>query len=254
MRILAISQNTLREALRSRVLYLCLLFAIGLIGISPLLADVSAGEEKKVLIDFGLASISFFSVLLAILIGTNLVYQEVEKKTIYTILSKPVERYEFLLGKFLGLAFTILFIQGGMFLIFLLFLYFHQVPLHLGIFQAIFLEYMAALVMTAIATFFSSFTTPILTAFFTTAMYIVGTTIYTTQLREQLAVISPKWQKFYAILNTILPNFHYWNMKVAAAHGISASLKEFGASVLYALLYITIFLLLSIFIFQRRNL
>ena len=104
--MLAIAKNTFREAIRDRILYGFLFFAVLLILFSVVLGQLSFNQQIRCTLDVGLAGISFFSVLIAIFLGITLLHKEIEKRTIYTVLSKPVSRATYLLGKFLGLAAT----------------------------------------------------------------------------------------------------------------------------------------------------
>ena len=103
-----IAFNTFREAIRDRILYLLLAFALFLIGFSQVLSLLTVGSEEKIVKDLGLASISVFGVLTAIFIGVSLVSKEIDRRTIFTVVSKPIHRYQFILGKYFGLAFTLL--------------------------------------------------------------------------------------------------------------------------------------------------
>ncbi|RME86175.1 MAG: hypothetical protein D6785_03630 [Planctomycetota bacterium] len=230
-----------------------LLFAIVYLGGSPVIGAISAGEEVKIIQDMGLGALSFLGVIVAILVGTTLVYQEVEKRTLYTILSKPVHRYQFILGKFLGLCLVLTVITFFMSLIFFGFLWYQKIPIHLGHFQAILLQLFALFLLTAIATFFSSITTPILTAFFTISFYIAGTTIYSVVMKNRLRHLSETWIPLYKALNAVIPNFYFFNMNVRAAHGMSMPWTEFGFSLLYGSLYIIILIIFSILLFDRRD-
>ncbi|MBU1186793.1 MAG: ABC transporter permease subunit, partial [Acidobacteria bacterium] len=125
MIIQAIALNTIKEAIRDRILYLLLFFAAVCIICSRLLAIMTVGDRVKIIMDVGLASLSFFGALMAILLGTGLVYKEIDKKTIFTLLSKPIPRYQFLLGKYFGLVITLLVMLILMSLIFLLLVFLH---------------------------------------------------------------------------------------------------------------------------------
>ena len=107
MKIWAIATNTYREAIRDKILYLLLVFGALSIASSKLLGFISIGDDLKIIVDISLASISLFGALIAIFVGTSLVYKEVDKRTIYTIISRPIDRYEFILGKYLGLVMLI---------------------------------------------------------------------------------------------------------------------------------------------------
>ena len=105
-RIYAIALNTFREAVRDRVLYGVVGFATAVLAFTLALAELSLDQQMRVVTDLGLASISLFSVLVAIFLGSSLLYKEIERKTLYVILPKPIRRYEFLLGKYFGIVLT----------------------------------------------------------------------------------------------------------------------------------------------------
>src|SRR6266704_6722074 len=106
--ILAIARNAFREAVRDRVLYNLVVFVLLLIGGAIFLGELSAGQEAKIIVDLGLSAILLFGVFIAIFVGVGLVSKEIERRTLYAILSKPIGRGEFLLGKYLGLCLTLL--------------------------------------------------------------------------------------------------------------------------------------------------
>src|SRR5947208_16133152 len=106
-RVAAIARNAFREAVRDRVLYNLVVFALLLIGGAIFLGELSAGQEAKIIVDLGLSAILLFGVFISVFIGVGLVYKEIERRTLYAILSKPISRAEFLLGKYLGLCATL---------------------------------------------------------------------------------------------------------------------------------------------------
>jgi len=115
-RVLAVAVNTFREAVRDRVLYGVLGIATFVLLFTLVLAEVSLDQRQRIVLDVGLASISFFSVVVSIFLGSSLLYKEIERKTLYVILPKPIQRYEFLLGKYLGIlltAFVFIALQGA---------------------------------------------------------------------------------------------------------------------------------------------
>src|SRR5574337_15511 len=130
MKVLSIAFNTFRENLRDKLLYNLLIFALLMIGSSLILMRLTLGEFHRLILDIGLGSINFFGVLIAIFVGIGLVSKEIEKKTIYTIVSKPVARYQFLLGKYLGLSLTLLINTAIMAAGLLAVLYFQDVHVH----------------------------------------------------------------------------------------------------------------------------
>ena len=115
-RIIAVAVNTFREAVRDRVLYGLVGIATAVLVFTLVLAELSLDQQRRIVLDVGLASISLFSVLVAIFLGSSLLYKEIERKTLYVILPKPIRRFEFLLGKYFGIALTALVfvaIQGA---------------------------------------------------------------------------------------------------------------------------------------------
>lgn len=169
-RILAIARNTYRETVRDKILYNLILFALILIFSSIMLGQLTLGNEDKVMLDLGLSSISVFGMLIAIFIGIGLVYKELEKRTAYALLAKPVRRYELILGKYLGLLFTILVNLAIMTVgLELAMLYIGRIGLggHLRVLPAVFVIFLSLALTTALALFFSTFSSPALSALFT---------------------------------------------------------------------------------------
>ncbi len=252
MKVVTIALNTFRESIRDKVLYGLVLFSIIFIGASQILKPLTIGEEIKITKDIGLASISFFGLLIAVFIGTRLLYEEIEKKTIYTIISKPVKRWQFILGKYIGLlwviatvvvimtlwVFIVLFVTTGTF----------DITLLLGIFY-IFLQLM---VVTAIALFFSTFTTPIMSGLITFMLYFTG-----HLTRDILVVAELSKSKIVTVISHIiyfiLPNLSNFNIKGEIVHNVPIARSFLFFSLSYGLIYIIFLLLLSIIIFQRRD-
>jgi len=174
---LAIARNTYRETVRDKILYNLILFALILIFSSIMLGQLTLGNEDKVMLDLGLSSISVFGMLIAIFIGIGLVYKELEKRTAYALLAKPVHRHELILGKYLGLLFTILVNLAIMTVgLELAMLYIGRIGLggHLRVLPAVFVIFLSLALTTALALFFSTFSSPALSALFTFFLWIIG--------------------------------------------------------------------------------
>ena len=169
-----IALNAFRESLRDKILYNLVLFAGLLIGLSVLLADLSITEHHKVITDMGLAAINLIGVIIAIFVGISLVNKEIERRTIYTIMARPISRTFFILGKYLGLALTLFVNMAIMMAVFLATLWLYHVPIERSLFQAVELIFVEILVVTAIALFFSTFTSTTLSAIFTLGLYVIG--------------------------------------------------------------------------------
>jgi ABC-type transport system involved in multi-copper enzyme maturation permease subunit len=253
MIISSIAENTFRETIRDRVLYSILFFALGMIVLSFVVSRWSIGQEVKILKDFGLSVMSIFGLLISIFIGIGLVYKEIEKKTIYVIISKPIHRYQFILGKYFGLILTLLvnIIIMSIFLYFILYVFEREFDLLL--LKGIFMIYFEMVFVLAFAILFSSFTTPILSAFLTMFIYIGG------HFSADIKLLGPGienkfFEIFLNILHYVLPNLEYFNIKTSIVHHLPVSTVSLIFSVLYGFLYISIILLLSVFIFQKRDL
>jgi len=247
-----IAVNTFKESARSKVFYLLIFFGILFALSSKLISFLTLGDAMKVLKDTGLAAINFFCVLIAIFTGINLVYKEIEKKTIYNILSKPVTRDEFIIGKFLGLGLTMLTALGAMAGIFFLFVALSGGGLDLGIALYFLMLLLELLVIVAISLLFSSFTTPILSFIFTVSLYLIGHVMWTfNEFKSYLKI--PAWKAFTQVIYYLLPNLDKFNIKNEVVLGTALDPWTLLFSVLYALAYILALLALAMLIFRKRE-
>jgi ABC-type transport system involved in multi-copper enzyme maturation permease subunit len=252
-RIWPIATNTLREALRNRLLYTLLFFAVALIGFSILIASLSYVEGERIIQDLGLASIRLFSVGIAIFVGIGLIHGEVERRTIYTILAKPVRRSEFLLGKFLGLLLAVWLQLGLMSLAFAGVSLLVGAGLDLGYVAALGLVGVELMVVVAVATLFSSFTAPMLAALFSLGIYALG------HLSRNLYFLGQESdaegvREVATFIYRVLPDLETFNLSIQAVHGLAISGAEVGWAILYGAAYSAALLVLATFIFERRDL
>ncbi len=251
-RIVVIALNTFKENLRDKILYNLVIFGLMLIGSSVLLGSLTIGEQSKVMKDLGLASINAFGVLIAIFVGIGLVSKEIEKRTIYTIIAKPIPRYEFLLGRYSGLALTLFVNTAIMTVGFVLVLLLASVSLDMGLTKAIGLIFLELLLIVAVAVMFSTFTTPTLSATFTLAIYVIG------HLTGDLKALGDKLENplvsgVLSLLYYALPNLAYFNVKSEAVHGIPISWNYILMAVSYGAFYAAIVMVAACLIFQRRD-
>ena len=252
VRIVTLAANTMREAIRSRVLYTLLFFAVVLIGTSVLLATLTYVEGQRILQSVGFAAIRLFGAAIAIFVGIGLIHREVERRTIYTILSKPISRAEFLVGKYLGLVATIwlqLAIMGAAFAAVSLLT---GAPLHAQIGIALGLAAVELALIVALATLFSSFTTPMLAALFTTGLYAIGH--LSRDLRDfggrsESEVVRLASQGLYRIL----PDLESFNFTTQALHALPIPSSEILLAVVYGFGYSALLLLLGVVVFERRD-
>jgi ABC-type transport system involved in multi-copper enzyme maturation permease subunit len=244
--------NTFKESARNKMFYLLVFFGIIFALSSKLISFLTLGDAMKVLKDTGLAAINFFCVLIAIFTGINLVYKEIEKKTIFNILSKPVSRDQFIIGKFFGLALTMLAALLTMSAIFFLLVFLAGGGFDLKILLYFFMLYLELLIIVAISLLFSSFSTPILSFIFTVSLYLIGQIMWTFNEFKTL-LQSKLWIKFAQGLYYILPNLDKFNIKDNVVLGLPLQAGTILFTVLYALVYITALLTVTIIIFRKRE-
>ncbi|MEE9217921.1 MAG: ABC transporter permease subunit [Acidobacteriota bacterium] len=248
---LAIAANTFREAIRDRVLYLLLGFALLMIGSSIFLSLLTVGSREKIIIDLGLSAISLFGVLSAIFLGVGLVFKEIDKRTIYTIVTKPVGRAQFILGKYLGLVLTLSVNLVVMTLGFYALLLYEGAA-HARLLPAIGLTLLELLVVTALALLFSSFSTPILSALFTLGAYLAGQLSWSLRLlqdRLDPGIGRAVCEFFY----WVLPNLWRFNIRAEVTHAVPVPLAEVGLTAVYGLAYAALLVFIACLSFERRD-
>jgi ABC-type transport system involved in multi-copper enzyme maturation permease subunit len=254
-RLSAITLNTYREAVRDRVLYNLILFVLLLVASAPLFGAISLDIERLILVNVGLSSISFFGVVIAIFIGIGLVSKEIEKKTLYTILPRPVRRWEFILGKYCGLLLTLVVNATLMtvgFYVALLIIQRGLTPSDAGLLVAIYFILLTFLMVTAITLLFSTFSSPVFSALFAFALFAIGT--FADDLRNLASSAQgvTKWLATAAMY--AIPNFSSLNVINQVAHSQPVSSSLILNNSLYALLYSAAVIAGAVLIFERRQL
>ena len=254
-RISTIAQNAFREAVRDRVLYNLVLFVLLLTAGAIFLGELSGGQEAKIIVDLGLSSILLFGVFIAIFVGIGLVHKEIERRTIYAILSKPIGRGEFLLGKYLGLCLTLLvnvFVMGAGVSLALLYVKRGWDPLVFSIWPAILLIYLELAILTAVALLFSTFSSPALSALLTFFVFVAGH--FSGDLKTFAASLggtAARW--FFTTIYYLVPNLSNYSLITPAAHGYAPGAPELLLALLYAVIYSSALLAAGALIFNRRN-
>ena len=247
-----IALNAFRESLRDKILYNLVLFAGLLIGLSVLLADLTITEHHKLIADMGLAAINFIGVIIAIFIGISLVNKEIERRTIYTIMARPISRTCFILGKYCGLVLTLFVNVSIMLGVFLVTLWLYHAPIVLSLFQAVQLIFVEILVVTAIALFFSTFSSSTLSAILTLGVYVIGH--LTADLRSLAANSESGIVKAVVdALYYLSPNLEMLNIKGQAAVGILVAPEYLMLASLYGLFYAGVLLSGACLVFQQRD-
>lgn len=251
-KVLAIALNTFRETVRDKILYTLLVFAIAMIGSAAVLIRISVRAEGRIIQDLGLAAISIMGVLMATFVGITLVYKEVDRRTIFTIVSKPIHRYQFILGKYLGLLATLLVNVAAMALGLLLVA--RALEGHWGwiLLPAVWLTYTELAVVTALATLFSAFTTPVLSATFTLSLFLIG------RLSGDLVAFlgrapSPALRAIAVGLYYALPNLRAFDVKGQVVLGHLPDPRWVVGATAYGTLYVVFVLAATVLIFQHRD-
>lgn len=258
-KILTIGLNTFREAIRNKVLYSLLFFAVLVIVASLAFGALSVHEEVRLTTDLGLAGMSLFSVIISTFVGVNLVYKELERKTIYSLIPKPIHRYQFIAGKFLGMVLTlgvqivvmalvlgaVLLLQGG--------------ELTQSLLRMVLLIFLEVIVITAVAVFFSSFSTPFLSGLFTIGVFLVGRSIpdiRTAARRMANANLALLLQGITHVLPDLRTFYVTGAESAEGAVSIHAAFPDWGyvgSATLYASLWATLVLMAAMLLFSRRD-
>lgn len=251
-----VALNTFREAVRDRVLYNLLFFGLVMMAASIIAGQISIGIEEKVIVTLGLSAISLIGLLISIFIGVGLVSKEMDKRTLYAVLAKPVRRWEFLVGKFGGLVLTLAVNVAAMGIGLFLALIYVKPALERGdatVLTAVYFIWLKLALVVALALLFSCFTTPLLAILFTAGIYIVG--LYVQELRNMpVQVMSRGMTLFTKGLSYVLPNFENFNIMAMAAHSRQVPGALIAQNTLYAAVYCAIVLSVAVLVFSRRNL
>ena len=261
----AIAINVFRESVRDKVLYNLVVFAVVLIGASYILGQLTAGQDVKIIKDLGLAATSIFGLFIAVFIGIGLVSKEVERRSIYALLAKPIERYQLVIGKYCGLCLTLavnISVMAAALYLVLAYMAWGVAPdvartwdapaTDPALLEAVALILVELMLVTAIAVFFSTFSTPILSAAFTFGFFIVGH--FSGDLRSLQDVLqSPAAAALARGLYWILPNLSQFDVKSAVVHGQPVSAGYMGVAIAYGAVYIAMLLVVATVIFSRRD-
>ena len=251
-----VALNTFREAVRDRVLYNLVFFALVMMVAAILVGQISVNIEQIVIVTLGLSAISIIGLLISVFIGVGLVSKEIDKRTLYVLLAKPLRRWEFILGKFAGLALTLTVntaaMSAGLFLA--LFYVKHSIArTDSAVLVAVYFILLKLALVVALAMLFSCFTTPLLAILFTAGLYIAG--LFVHEMRNmQAGTIAPALRGLLRGISYLLPNFENFDVMGAAAHGRVIPGILIAENTIYAALYCAIVLVAAMAIFSQRNL
>jgi ABC-type transport system involved in multi-copper enzyme maturation permease subunit len=250
-----IASNTFREAVRDRVLYNLIFFALLMSGAAILVGQISIDIERKVVKDLGLTAVSIFGVVIAIFIGIGLVSKEIERRTLYTVLSRPVRRWEFIVGKFFGLAGTLVvntfFMAIGVFAA-LLYVSRHFQKADGWVLVALYFIILQFLILTALALLFSSFSSPLLAAVFAFSLFVIGS--FAEDLRGFAGMTHGVTRWLATGAAYLVPNLSALNVISSVAHEQAVSGHLIFFNTVYALIYATLALCGAVLVFEHRDL
>jgi ABC-type transport system involved in multi-copper enzyme maturation permease subunit len=251
---LAIAKQTLDDMLRRKVLLILLIVTIGMIAIGPSVSFLSPRESSSILRSLGLAMIMIGGLLITILSSIQVIPTEIERRTIYTVLSKPVQRYEFVLGKFLGGLFTVFVMIAAMGVVFLGVLWYQEKFLSPEMVKGVVLTFFQMMLLGAMAIFFSTFLTPVVNFFVTFAVFIVGNLSSVTDSLTNNP--NPATKILANIIHFVLPNFGNFNIQnklINPTVEISNENVFIMQNIVYALIYSAVLLIAAILVFDKRE-
>ena len=260
-----VAVNVFKESVRDRVPYNLALFAVLLIAASFLLGQLTAGQDVKIIKDLGLAATAVFGLFIAIFIGIGLVSKEVERRSVYSLLSKPISRPQFVVGKYAGLVLTLavnVAVMTAALYAVLTYLTYTSDPQFRAawdapgtdprMLKAIALIFVQLMIVTAMALFFSTFSTPILSAALTFGLFIVGHFNADLKNFDKIVESRPALGLARGIYH-IVPDFSAFDVKTEVVHGLAVPAGYLATTTLYGLAYIAALLVVSVLIFARRD-
>jgi len=254
-----------KESVRDRVPYTMVVFAVLMIAASFLISELTAGQDLKIIKDLGLAAMSIFGLGIAVFIGIGLVSKEVERKSVYGLLTKPVTRAQFILGKYFGLLTTLAVNLSVMTLAYYAVLFYMDLTATAAVraswaapaldprqLAAIGLIMGELALVTAIALFFSSFSSPLLSAMLTLGLWVAGH--FNGDLRQfEQVVDQPAVAWIARTLYYLLPNLAPFNVRAEVVYGVPVAASHVGLTLLYAGVYIAALLVAAVAVFRRRD-
>ena len=260
---LVIARTTVGEALRRKILNAFSFVAIVMIILTFAFSTFSAREELTLIRGMGLGIISMAGIFISVILAINLIPNEIEKRTIYTILSKPVRRHEFVVGKYLGALGTVFIniaLMGLAFVVAVALKYVanKQNPMDaLLLLKGVGMIYLQLMLLCSLAVFFSTFLSPLVNFFLTFGLFIVGSL---SSFTEDLAKVNHNIliKYFFKLIHYTVPNFGNFNTQNPLINPEAAARVQNEATLLlsntiYALVYAAVLIILAILVFDRRE-
>lgn len=252
MRLRAIILNTFIESIRDKILIVLLIVGFILMASSKFIKPLALGEEAKIIKDLCFSAINFISILIAILIGGRLIYKEIEKRTIYLVLSKPIKRWEFILGKYVGQMLLLFFVIGILTIAFGVVLLLTDTKANYLILLPNLLLIFQLSIITSLAIFFSTFATPLTASIFTFILYFIGHLTRDLKALSQISK-SPIVKIIANFLYYTLPNLANFDIKGKVVHEIPIFPSHIYLPIIYSLLWTLGLLYFSFLIFERKD-
>lgn len=254
-----------RESVRDRVPMTIVAFGVLLVLASYLISQMTAGQDLKIIKDIGLAALNILGLFIAVFFGIGLVAKEVERRSIYSLLSKPVTREQFILGKFFGLSMTLAVNLLAMCAAYYAVLFYQQISVDAAmraawpapatdprLMVAVLLIFGELLIVTAVALFFSTFSGPLTSMLLTVALWIAGH--FNADLRNFEEVMDSPIAAYVARgFYYVLPNLAPFNVKAEVVHGVAVSPSHIVLTLSYAVVYIAMLLVGAMAVFRRRD-
>jgi Cu-processing system permease protein len=250
--IASVALNTFRESVREKILVVALLFGAVLMGSSVFLSPLAVGAKQKIVMDVALASISIIGVLVAIFFGSTLVHKEMDKKAIYLVITRPVSRPAYLIGKLAGIMAAVAIIFIVMLVVMIGTIALGRGDLRPAVFAAVYLSLLETAIICSVVMLFSTFTTPMLTSFFTLCIFAAGS--MSNDIRVFASKFGGAGLKAAADLCYVaLPNLKVFDLRHEAVHALPFSAADVLLATLYAAVYSGVVIYFACLIFKRRE-
>jgi Cu-processing system permease protein len=253
-RIEVVAANLFREVLRDRVLYVLLIYGLGLALMARLLPEVAAaGADRKILADVGFAGMHLLGLVLAIFVGTSLINKEIEKRTLLVLMAKPLSRSEFLVGKHLGLSAVLALLLAAMTAIYLIVMELTKTPYPMqATLVAVGFLWLLLSLITAFAIGFGSRMSSLLAVMMTSAVYLMGTLSGDIVALGKLTE-NPTLIKMTQVVSLILPDLSRLDLKNLAVYNVLPSVSALGENAAYGVLYTVFVLAIGSALFSARE-
>lgn len=249
---LLVARNTFREVTRDRMLAGVTLAGFALLAITQVATPLALGEGRRLTVDLSLSGISLLGLLVVLLVGTSLVAKEVERRTIYNLLARPISRSSYLVGKWLGLSAALWAFAAQLGLALWIVVRARGATGHgVAIVESVYLSALELTVVTSLAVLFSALSTPVLSALYTLGFFVVGQWSY--DLRGFAVQFPTSMRAMLEITANLVPNLPLFNMRTLASAGSPTSAHQLIVATLYAAAYVACVLCLASAAFRSRD-